>query len=80
MVLLAPATVGWLTHADRAVADGLSRETPRGATDERTVQCRRYNEELEGLERAPTPGAKGQDIFNSVSKRAGWSGRATRRC
>ena len=45
----------------------------------RTVQCRRYNEELEGLERAPLPGAKGQDIFDNVSKKAWleWQGHQT---
>ena len=36
----------------------------------RTVMCRKYKEELEGLERAPYPGAKGEDIFNHVSKKA----------
>ena len=36
----------------------------------RTVQCRRYNEELEGLDRPPLPGPKGQAIFDSVSKKA----------
>ena len=35
----------------------------------RNVQCRRYGEELEGLERPPLPGAKGQDIFDNVSKK-----------
>ena len=36
----------------------------------RTVHCRRYQEDLEGLDRPPLPGAKGQDIFESVSKKA----------
>lgn len=36
----------------------------------RTVLCRRYQEELEGLDRPPLPGAKGQEIFDTVSKRA----------
>lgn len=36
----------------------------------RTVFCRKYQEELEGLERAPYPGAKGQDIYDNVSKKA----------
>lgn len=36
----------------------------------RTVQCRKYNEELEGLDFAPIPGAKGQDLFENVSKKA----------
>jgi len=34
------------------------------------VTCRRYQEELEGLDRPPLPGAKGQDIFDHVSKKA----------
>ena len=38
----------------------------------RTVYCRRYKQDLEGLDRPPLPGAKGQAIFESVSKRA-WS-------
>ena len=32
----------------------------------RTVHCRRYKEELEGLDRAPLPGPKGQEIFETV--------------
>jgi len=36
----------------------------------RTVFCRKYNEELEGLERAPYPGPIGQEIFDNVSKKA----------
>ena len=36
----------------------------------RTVHCRRYQEDLEGLDRPPLPGAKGQDIYESVSKQA----------
>ncbi|EED35776.1 Fe(II) trafficking protein YggX [Luminiphilus syltensis NOR5-1B] len=36
----------------------------------RTVFCRRYQAELEGLERAPLPGPKGQEIFDSISKKA----------
>ena len=45
----------------------------------RNVQCRRYGEELEGLERPPLPGAKGQDIFDNVSKKAclEWQGHQT---
>ena len=42
----------------------------------RTVQCRRYNEELEGLDRPPLPGPKGQAIFDSVSKKAWGDGQA----
>ena len=36
----------------------------------RMVNCRRYQETLEGLDRPPLPGAKGQDIFDHVSKKA----------
>ena len=36
----------------------------------RTVMCRKYREELEGLEAPPLPGAKGQQIFDTVSKKA----------
>ena len=30
----------------------------------RTVMCRKYHEELPGLDRPPYPGAKGEDIYN----------------
>jgi len=36
----------------------------------RTVFCKKFKEELEGLERAPYPGPLGQDIFDNVSKKA----------
>ena len=36
----------------------------------RTVMCRKYNEELEGLAMPPLPGAKGQALFDAVSKKA----------
>ena len=36
----------------------------------RTVHCRKYQQELEGLEAPPLPGAAGEEIFNTVSKRA----------
>ncbi|RLU04018.1 MAG: oxidative damage protection protein, partial [Ketobacter sp.] len=36
----------------------------------RTVFCRKYQQDMEGLERAPYPGPKGQDIFENVSKQA----------
>lgn len=36
----------------------------------RTVFCRRLKQELEGLDRPPLPGAKGQDIYENVSKQA----------
>lgn len=38
----------------------------------RTVLCRKYKEQLEGLEKPPYPGAKGLDIYENVSKKA-WS-------
>ncbi|ABD79600.1 oxidative damage protection protein [Saccharophagus degradans] len=36
----------------------------------RTVNCRKFKQELEGLDFPPMPGAKGQDIFENVSKKA----------
>ncbi len=36
----------------------------------RTVLCRKYDEELEGLEAPPQPGPKGQELFATVSKKA----------
>ncbi len=36
----------------------------------RTVFCKKFKEELEGLERAPYPGPIGQDIYDNVSKKA----------
>ncbi len=36
----------------------------------RTVMCRKYNEELPGLERPPYPGPKGQDIYEHISQKA----------
>jgi len=36
----------------------------------RTVFCRKFQEELEGLERAPYPGPIGQDVFDNISKKA----------
>ena len=36
----------------------------------RTVLCRKYKEELEGLDRPPYPGPKGQAIYDTVSKKA----------
>ena len=35
-----------------------------------TVFCRKYQKELEGLEKPPFPGPKGQELFTSVSKQA----------
>ncbi|TXS93848.1 oxidative damage protection protein [Parahaliea maris] len=36
----------------------------------RTVFCRKYQQELEGLDAPPYPGPKGQDIFENVSTQA----------
>ena len=36
----------------------------------RTVFCRKYQKELEGLAMPPMPGPKGQDIYENVSKLA----------
>ena len=36
----------------------------------RMVFCRKYQTELEGLDFAPFPGAKGQEFFEQVSKQA----------
>lgn len=36
----------------------------------RTVFCRKYQQELEGLERPPFPGPKGEAIYTGVSKKA----------
>ena len=38
----------------------------------RTVICRKYRQELDGLETPPAPGPKGQEIFETVSSKA-WS-------
>lgn len=36
----------------------------------RTVFCRKYQEELEGLDAPPLPGPAGAEIFDTVSKKA----------
>lgn len=36
----------------------------------RQVFCRKYQQEMEGLDFAPFPGAKGEEILNTVSKQA----------
>lgn len=36
----------------------------------KTVFCRKYQQEMEGLANPPFPGAKGQELFDSVSKQA----------
>jgi Fe-S cluster biosynthesis and repair protein YggX len=39
-------------------------------TTPRMVMCRKYQQELEGLAFPPFPAAKGQAIFDTVSKQA----------
>jgi len=36
----------------------------------RTVFCKKYQEELEGLAKPPFPGSKGLEIFETVSQKA----------
>jgi Fe-S cluster biosynthesis and repair protein YggX len=36
----------------------------------RTVFCRKYQQELEGLSVPPLPGTKGQELFDTISKKA----------
>ena len=36
----------------------------------RTVHCRKYQQDLPGLDKPPYPGPKGQEIYQSVSRRA----------
>ncbi len=36
----------------------------------RTVRCRKYQQDLEGLDAPPLPGSKGQEIYETVSRRA----------
>lgn len=36
----------------------------------RMVFCRKYQKEMDGLDFAPFPGVKGEELFNSVSKQA----------
>jgi len=36
----------------------------------RTVFCRKYRKEMEGLDAPPMPGPKGQEIYENVSKQA----------
>ena len=46
----------------------------------RTVHCRKYGEQLEGLDAPPFPGAKGQLVFEEVSRKAweAWMAQQTR--
>lgn len=45
----------------------------------RMVHCKKYDKELPGLPVPPYPGAKGQEIYNSVSQQAWqeWLGQQT---
>ena len=36
----------------------------------RTVFCKKHQQELEGLDKPPYPGPKGQEIFETISKQA----------
>ena len=36
----------------------------------RTVMCRKYKKEMEGLDAPPFPGPRGQDVYENVSKQA----------
>jgi Fe-S cluster biosynthesis and repair protein YggX len=36
----------------------------------RTVFCKKYQQEMEGLDAPPFPGPKGQEIFDTVSRQA----------
>jgi Fe-S cluster biosynthesis and repair protein YggX len=36
----------------------------------RTVHCRKYGEDLEGLDAPPFPGPKGQELYETVSRKA----------
>ena len=46
----------------------------------RMVICKKYQQEMEGLDAPPYPGPKGQDIFDNVSKQAWQDWQATRPC
>ncbi|MEH6551914.1 MAG: oxidative damage protection protein [Pseudomonadales bacterium] len=36
----------------------------------RSVMCRKYQQQLEGLQAPPYPGPKGEEVFNTVSAKA----------
>ncbi|RKQ95761.1 Fe-S cluster biosynthesis and repair protein YggX [Kushneria sinocarnis] len=46
----------------------------------RTVFCRKYQQEMEGLDMPPLPGKKGQEVYENVSKQAWeeWQAQQTR--
>ena len=45
----------------------------------RMIFCKKYGEELEGLDAPPYPGPKGLEVFDNVSKKAwlDWQGHQT---
>ncbi|KAF5296297.1 hypothetical protein FQR65_LT19823 [Abscondita terminalis] len=58
--------------ADYLVKNGSLSVMPMKSSFDMTRQvfCRKYQKELEGLDFAPFPGAKGQELFDTVSKQA----------
>ncbi|PXF31648.1 iron transporter [Pokkaliibacter plantistimulans] len=36
----------------------------------RTVFCRKYQKDMDGMERPPFPGPKGQDLYEHISRQA----------
>ncbi|MBL4826240.1 MAG: oxidative damage protection protein [Spongiibacteraceae bacterium] len=36
----------------------------------RSIFCKKYQQQLEGLDKPPYPGPKGQDIYDNISKKA----------
>ena len=44
------------------------------------VICRKYKKELDGMEKPPYPGPKGEDLFNNVSQKLGMSGLNIKKC
>lgn len=36
----------------------------------RTVFCRKYQQQMEGLEAPPYPGPRGQDVYDNISRKA----------
>ena len=80
MVRFAPTPFGGSARTHSAATGQAGERKPfKEQLMARTVHCRRYGEDLEGLERPPLPGAKGQDIFDNVSKKAWleWQGHQT---
>lgn len=46
----------------------------------RSIFCKKYQQELEGLDKPPFPGPKGQELYDNVSKKAwlAWQAHQTR--